>query len=575
MADDKPKVIDLGQGMVVEFPAEMDDAAINKAIQSDAGLQARRPDLFQMGPRPPLEATLKHTGAKEQAIGIAKKYGGGALPAAGMVGGALAGTATSGPVGGVVGATLGGMAGEQGRRLVQDEPTTSGPALTATGMAGVHSATAEMGGQSTGAIIGAVTPMVGRGIKAGMDKLAGVPGAIAKEESAAAVTRAGNVAKFREVEQDVQEARAATQSKNISTYREAEQHLAAKQEEVAAVNKAEREAYQVEKKAATEEQGKQDILAARKVNLAKAEEQIKPALQKNLVDTRDAVFGDLDQRWDTVRQAVGPNIKANPQAIATASNTAMAGITSVNQELYAKVVEDAFGGASPSKLSWQEAQAVYTKLGNRLAQGGLPYDVWNGLKSFQSSLGNEMETMANAAGARNDFVTVRRDYAQAMADLKDIHKSVANGASPIAHALNKADSANAAKYFEGKLTGPANRALKILARYKKYGADLNYPLRYRSILDESESLPKPKVVKQPTEPTPRPTPEMASSPYKAGPADPTSAAYQTHPVDRAAIRAEQMSKLKKRAATVGGIGLSYEIIHKLFGGTTTSGPAVP
>jgi hypothetical protein len=188
-----------------------------------------------------------------------------------------------------------------------------------------------------------------------------------------------------------------------------------------------------------------------------------------------------------------------------------------------------------------------------------------------------MESMANAAGVKSDFVGVKKDWGQAMADLKDTYKPIAKGGSPVAHALSKADPQGAAKVFEGPLTGPANRAMKILSRYKKYGADLSYPLRYRSMLEEGESLPKPKGVKMPTEPTPRPTPEMTSAPYKPGPPSPNVAEYKTHPVDKDAIRKEAMSKFKKKAAVYAGTGLgltagAYELWQKLTGGKEASAP---
>lgn len=84
-----------------------------------------------------------------------------ALPATGVVAGGLLGSIEPGG-GNIAGAALGGMVGEQAKRLYQGKPTTSNEALVSTGEQGLSGAASEMGGQ----IIGKGVELAAQGGKA-------------------------------------------------------------------------------------------------------------------------------------------------------------------------------------------------------------------------------------------------------------------------------------------------------------------------------------------------------------------------------------------------------------------------
>lgn len=386
-----------------------------------------------------------------------------------------------------------------------------------------------------------------------MDRITGAGSAIAKEEAQAQAVVEANISKWRQVEQESQQAQQAATAKNIATDRAAVQHLAEKRAEVEAENKAIRE------------------VGARRENLVKMTDQIKPALRKHLQDVTDSVFDNLNERWDAVREKIGDIVKSNPEKLQAGMNEALGKVSGTNRDLFQKIVDSSFGDANITTLGWKDAQAAYTNLGARLAKGGLPGDVYRGLEAFQDVLGAEMDSMAQARGAREDYNMVRKDWSQAMRDLRDVRTS------PIAKALTKEDPKFAAKAFEGPLTGPAGKAQRVWAKYQKFGANSYLPTKYRSMLEELKTLPK--TAKEAELPA-----EQTVSKYAPGPTSPTSATIQTHPVDADAIRAQKVSEFRDKAlktglrvTEIGGPGslLGYEIWKRWAGSKTPGVPVGP
>lgn len=356
-------------------------------------------------------------------------------------------------------------------------------------------------------------PYVQKGMSV-MDRLTGAGKEIAEKQAAA------------------REGQEAATAKNISTDREAVQHLAEKRAEVEAEN------------AVMRQQG------AQRENLKQMTEQIKPTLRKHLQDVTDSVFDNLNQRWDMVREKVGDIVKANNEKLQAGMNEALGKVSGANQDLFQKIVNTSFGKANITTLGWKDAQAAYSNLGARLAKGGLPGDVYRGLEAFQDVLGSEMEEMAQSQGARDDYNMVRKDWSQAMTDLRDVRKS------PIARALAKDDPKFAAKAFEGPLTGPAGKAQRTWAKYQKFGANSYLPTKYRSMLEELKSLPRSTTLKE------LPA-EQIESKYTPGPSTLTHEQKQK-------IRDERMNTLLKWAAGIGGTALigggGAELMKRWIGG---------
>ena len=298
---------------------------------------------------------------------------------------------------------------------------------------------------------------------------------------------------------------------------------------------------------AIQSNNKQALLKARKEALQRGAEELQPRLQQHIQDVHTNVRADLDQRWDAIRSVFKPQpgqapMFANPNAIAQGVRGSSQGVSAANVELFNKVVADAFGDSKPAAMQWNDIQGVYTKLGNRLAKGGLPGDVWRGLDSLQSSIGTEMEDMANAKGIKPQLQSVKKDWSSYMKDFQNTRVSVAKGGSPLAHSLESPDPGTAVKHFEGDA---GDRAVSTLSKYKKYGARPEMAQKYRSVLEDVTTAPKGGKVKE--------MPSLKQEPK----------------VDTEAIRKNAVSKTKRAvvkgaigAAGVGAIGMTiYDLLH--------------
>lgn len=294
---------------------------------------------------------------------------------------------------------------------------------------------------------------------------------------------------------------------------------------------------------AIQERNLQAALAGRKEALKRGVEELQPRLQEHLQEVHDAVRGDLDARWEKLRTAVGTDVKANVQSLATKMAEATKNVSEANRGLFDKVIADAHGVGDATNMDWQEAQAVYTKLGARLAKGGLPGDVWRGLKAYQNAVGSEMGEMTEAKALGKFYAELKTDWSAYMNDFQNSRVAVARGGSPVAHALDKADAPMAAKHFEG----PAgDRAVQTLSKYKDYGARPELAQTYRDIVAEAKSAPKGKTVQVPQPPT---TQEIQAIRQKA---------------NRAFLR--------QAGIGVGGAALTWDVLKNLFGSSAAPAP---
>jgi hypothetical protein len=373
----------------------------------------------------------------------------------------------------------------------QTEPNAPLPLKIAAGVGGMFSPGASP-------VVGEIAADATKVAKGGVERLAGIPKAIDEARST----------------------HAAASAENLSTF----------------------------KQGATEaigERTKQAAQASQKEVLQRSAEELQPRLQQHVQEVHDTVKQGLDQRWDALRATFkGSGIQANQATLAKALDKAANGVAEVNNDLFAKIVTD----ATPTKMGWEDIQAAYSKLGSRLAQGGLPGDVWRSLKSYQQAIGDEMEMMAKAKGVP-DFPQLRKDHAAFMRDFVDTHDSIQNGASPLAHMLQKPDPATAVKPFEGEA---GDRAIRTLARYKDAGARPSLAQTYRKTLEAAEAAPK------------------------GGRSVDMPKLKQTPAPDEAAIKSQKMGELKGRATKVGagfvGAGLLEELIRRWRGGGSQAVP---
>ena len=282
---------------------------------------------------------------------------------------------------------------------------------------------------------------------------------------------------------------------------------------------------------------------------------MQPKLQQHLQAVRDSAKGALDARWDAIRKTVGSNITADVTNIANTNANAAKLVSKTNIEDFQKIIGNAFGNANWGTLTWRDMQAAYTDLGQTLARGDLPGDLYQGLKLYQQGIGQEMENMVTRAGGSPTVLrSLKADWSAFMRDFVDTSRPMAHGGSPIAHALRNVDAPNLAKVLQRP---GGQRAIALLENYKMYGANPELLQQYRELVESYADMPKggrvmnlpsPKVVAAPKPPLFERPPNVA--PYKPPPPTPTRP-LEPPEVDIEGVRKQMLSQLKRKAISRG------------------------
>lgn len=153
----------------------------------------------------------------------------------------------------------------------------------------------------------------------------------------------------------------------------------------------------------------------------------------------------------------------------------------------------------PVPVTFADLQGYYSELGDRLAAGNLPGDVYQAVKGLRDSIGSMMQRMAEARNAGSQLREAQRFYSDYM---RTFHEPTgpSHSGSPVAQALRAEDP----KYIRAPFTGSSGaRGIEMLA---KYDADLAKRVRSLAKLqDEHDSIstagkPKP-IPAKPAKPT--------------------------------------------------------------------------
>jgi len=212
------------------------------------------------------------------------------------------------------------------------------------------------------------------------------------------------------------------------------------------------------------------------------------------------------------------------------------------------------GSADAGPMPFGDLQGYYTELGEEMAKGTLPGDVYQAIKSLRDDIGKEMHTIAKSNGADKDLKEAQSFYHDYMDTFHEPAGPSGSG-SPVAQALRAKDPAQFAKPFSGDA---GNRGIESLARYSPELAEKTNNLRRIGREIDSIGAPtKPKAIPE--------KPEQAKAPV----------------VDVQAEKTKQIEKMAKQWGTFNArdIGiLSSSIIARpllrLLGGGAGFGEAI-
>lgn len=229
-------------------------------------------------------------------------------------------------------------------------------------------------------------------------------------------------------------------------------------------------------------------------------------------------------------------------------------------------------GAPPATFG--DLQGYYSELGEKLAGGNLPGDVYQAMRSLQTNIGDMMQKMANQSGVGAKFRTTQnlhRDYMQTFRESAGPNHS----GSPLAQSLDAADPSYAIR----PLTAPetAARVRNMLARFDPGtngigGAGPLYD-NFRNLSQQYEATGQIKPVKVPTNaptpPTPKPLPKApVSEVQKIGPEDIQAA--KAARIQKQADRISDASIPGHVASAMAGYALIHNLLHGNLGGIAES-----
>lgn len=180
--------------------------------------------------------------------------------------------------------------------------------------------------------------------------------------------------------------------------------------------------------------------------------------------------------------------------------------------LYDVLLEMGKEGSEKTPISFGDLQGYYSELGDKLASGNLPGDVYQALKSLQGDIGGMMDKIAADKGVGSQLKTARNLYRDYMQTFRE-NTGPSGSASPIAKSLLAKDPAFALKPLEAEET--ASRVRNDLARHDPSQGGVggaaqlfdNFRQAARGLEESSKPVKVPNAPKPPAEMPTQFTPE--------------------------------------------------------------------
>ena len=196
------------------------------------------------------------------------------------------------------------------------------------------------------------------------------------------------------------------------------------------------------------------------------------------------------------------------------------------------------GGETAPPADFSQLRGYYSELGEKLAGGNLPGDVYQALRSLQDDIGGMAQKMANESGVGTKFSQTQALYRQYMETFRESAGPNHSG-SPIAQALDAADPAYAIKPLMAEET--AQRVRNMLTTFDppvegQGGAGKLFDA-FRQTTREFDGLGKP--INAPEAPKPPKLEELPAPPEPVQPKEVAPSISVTPPKQPPEIVAEQ------------------------------------
>ena len=276
---------------------------------------------------------------------------------------------------------------------------------------------------------------------------------------------------------------------------------------------------------AKQSQAAEEKLGNRREVLERSKEAYSDIVKKNVDEAHQAVRQSLNERWNALREKIGAETPVDATKVYDAIEEAKkeylrgspASLKQFNDLIKEmgvdELVEQTTGGlkAAPgAKMPWQTARTHYSNVGERLASGGLPGNVFKALQHVEKGLDGVLTDAARRFGSGAEYGALKNDWSQYMRDWNDM-SALSTGGSPLARILRAKDPAMVDTQVLGE---SGDRLISTVAKYKKHGASPRLFTAMREVNNELAGLPEPKKLSA------LPEKAVVSSPRELPPIDP-------------------------------------------------------
>lgn len=285
-------------------------------------------------------------------------------------------------------------------------------------------------------------------------------------------------------------------------------------------------------------------VAARREALEHGQKAYTKLVDENVKSTHTQVRGDLDARWNALREKVGVDrpVEAPPLYQAVESAREMLKGVPADLKIFNDIVkeitekgenvETEAGEIKPvpkASIPFDDARTQYSVIGEKAysAEGNLRRALFTLYDAYDRAL----TATTDAAGAGKEYAALKSDWKQYMQDWHDT-SSESTGGSPLAKLYRAVDDPIVSAKVLGKF---GDRLIHTFARYDKYGASPTLMSKLRNFNAAEKALPK--TVKVPG------MPERLSPPVAPEEPPPVSSVEPAI----AGIEAERAKKLNRTA----------------------------
>ena len=149
------------------------------------------------------------------------------------------------------------------------------------------------------------------------------------------------------------------------------------------------------------------------------------------------------------------------------------------------------------QMPYRDAHGYFSELGEQMARGNLPGDVYRAIKHVRESIFEQMKGAARKAGVEEQLLSTNKEWHEFMDAFHDM-SPVAQGGSPVARILRAVDPG----YIAGPLLAKAGeRAIRMLETYQPYGVQPEVAKAIRFMRQQADALPsKVKDIPMPKAP---------------------------------------------------------------------------